>query len=156
MIKWYSVQSKISGFAFFPLLEMGVGVFLMICSIAVPVLFLVYNGLKPEQWGELLFCALFLALFLFMGKSLTFQSMKVMIEDEKYHFFQNLREPPSDFFMNKKDFHGFSTRDVDEGGEIFIVLYLKDSGQEKEFYRSNNRKEIKKISEALIELGKNG
>ena len=65
MIKWYELEEKAACFVYYPLLEMAVGIFLMICALAVPILFLVYNGIKVEQWGELLFCFLFFVLFLF-------------------------------------------------------------------------------------------
>jgi hypothetical protein len=133
---------------------MGTGIFLMICSVLVPVLFLVYNGIKPEQWGELLFCALFFIFFMFMGKALTFQSLKVSIENESFVFFQNLREPAVEFSLPFEQFKGFSTRETQEGNETFVLLFIKSYEKEFEFYRSVNRKEINKISEALVKLGK--
>jgi hypothetical protein len=154
MIKWYSVQSKVSAFAYYPLLEIGVGIFLLLCSLAVPILFVVYNGIKLEQWGELLFCLGFLLLFFYMGKSLIFQSLKVSVENDKFNFYQNLRDPAVQFELDRQDFRGLATRDIQVGEETFILLLIKTSEHEKEFYRSVNRKEIQQICDALIKLGK--
>ncbi|MEW6711331.1 MAG: hypothetical protein AB1403_16020 [Candidatus Riflebacteria bacterium] len=155
MIKFLTVESKITGFSFFPLLEIGTGIFLMVCSLVVPILFVVYNGIKAEQWGELLFCLGFLVLFMFMGKSLVFQSMQVRKENGAVNFYQNLREPPTVFSVAEADWKGISTRDEAVGEETYVVLYVKIKNEETELYRSVNRKEIKKICDALIKLGSN-
>lgn len=154
MIKMISVEAKITGFSYYPLLEIGTGIFLLFSSLLVPVLFLVYNGIKLEQWGELLFCLLFFLLFFYMGKSLTFQSMQVRREGENVILYQNLREPPTRLIVPATDWQGISTRDEEMGEEIFVILYVRIKNEEKEFYRSVNRKEIKKICDALIALGK--
>ena len=154
MIRFISVESKVTGFTFYPLLEIGTGIFLLICSLVVPILFLFYNGIKAEQWGELLFCLLFFLLFSFMGKSLTFQYMRVEMKADSFHFYQNLREPPTDFELAQQDWQGISTRDEMVGHETNVVLYVKMKNEEKEFYRSVNRKEINKICDALIKLVK--
>lgn len=154
MIKMISVETKITGFSYYPLLEIGTGIFLLFSSLLVPVLFLVYNGIKLEQWGELLFCLLFFLLFFYMGKSLTFQSMQVRREGENVILYQNLREPPTRLIVPATDWQGISTRDEEMGEEIFVILYVRIKNEEKEFYRSVNRKEIKKICDALIALGK--
>ncbi|MGM0601585.1 MAG: hypothetical protein ACQETH_17365 [Candidatus Rifleibacteriota bacterium] len=154
MIKWYTIESRLTGFTYYPLLEMGTGIFLMICSLLVPILFLIYNGLKLDQWGELLFCALFFIFFMFMGRALTFQSLKVNIKNESFVFFQNLREPPVELSLTFDQFKGIATREVEEGNETFVLLFIKSEEKEIEFYRSVNRKEINKISEALVKLGK--
>jgi hypothetical protein len=153
MIRWYEIESKASGFAYYPLLEIAVGIFLMICALVVPILFLIYNGIKLEQWGELLFCALFFLLFSFMGKNLTFQYLKVEQSADQITFYQNLREPPVEITVETNKLSGLTTKETKEGDETFIVLNLK-LPEEKEFYRSVNRKEIKKISEAIIALGR--
>lgn len=156
MIKMITIESKVGGFTYYPLLEMGTGVFLIICSLVVPILFVYYNGIKPEQWGELLFCLGFLILFLFMGKSLTFQSMHVELKGENVHFYQNLREPPTEFVIPRNEWQGISTRDEEVGDETNVILFIKINNSEKEFYRSVNRKEINKMCDALIALGKTG
>lgn len=156
MIKFITVESKVTGFSYYPLLEIGTGIFLLICSLLVPILFLIYNGIKLEQWGEILFCVIFFFLFFFMGKSLTFQALTVKKDHENVHFYQNLREPATEFSLPQAEWQGISTRDQQVGEETQIILYVKIKNDEKEFYRSVNRKEIKKICDALISLGKTG
>ncbi|GAB4282563.1 MAG: hypothetical protein Kow0029_28160 [Candidatus Rifleibacteriota bacterium] len=155
MIKWFTVNSKVTGFVYYPLLEMGTGVFLMICAVSVPLLFVIYNGVKPEQWGELLFCIFFFLLFFIMGKSLTFQKLEVKLKNDEFCFYQNLREPPTEFVIKESAWQGFVTSEEEVGTETMFILLLKDENTEKEFYRSVNRNEIKKISEAIISLVKN-
>jgi hypothetical protein len=153
MIKWHSLGEKMTGFTYYPLLEISVGIFLLICSFVVPILFLVYNGINRAQWDELLFCALFFLLFSFMGKSLTFQSLNVTAEGEQLRFYQNLREPPTEFQISKYELEGLNTREEVIGDDTFYILNVRIP-KENEFYRSVNRKEIAKISEAIIALGK--
>jgi hypothetical protein len=89
-----------------------------------------------------------------MGKSLIFQSLKVSVENDKFNFYQNLRDPAVQFELDRQDFRGLATRDIQVGEETFILLLIKTSEHEKEFYRSVNRKEIQQICDALIKLGK--
>lgn len=156
MIKMITIDSKVSGFVYYPILEIGTGVFLMICSLSVPILFIVYNGIKPEQWKELLFCLFFLILFLFMGKSLTFQTMRVEVKGENVYFYQNLREPPTEFIIPITEWLGIFTCDEEINNQINVVLFIKEQNSEREFYRSVNRNEINKICDALIALKKAG
>lgn len=152
MIRWLSAEGKFAGFSYYPLLEMGVGVFLLIMSVVVPTLFLIYNGIKSEQWAELLFCAGFLVLFMFMGKSLTFQLMQVVQTENGYTFFQNMREPQVNLQLKNTEWTGIRTLDVKTGDETMLHLKLKTASGEIEFYKSINRKEINKMVTALEQL----
>ncbi len=154
MIRWIVTEDKLPGFSYYPLLEMGVGIFLMISALVVPVLFLVYNGIKAEQWGELLFCAGFFLLFIFMGKSLTFQSMSACQTPEGFRFYQNLREPAITHQLGRQQWLGIKTSDEKSGEETFVLLKLKTKDGELDFYKSINRKEIKNMVGALEELYK--
>lgn len=154
MIKWYGTEPKLTGFTYFPLLEIGVGIFLMIAAIVVPTLFVYYNGIKAENWGELLFCACFFALFAFMGRSLTFQSLSVKENDQNWVFFQDMRDPPVSFLVKKYDWEDIQTKEIKEKDETFIVLILNFYEGDQEFYRSVNRNEINSIVKALETLHK--
>ncbi len=154
MIKWYGTEPKFVGFSYYPVLEIGVGIFLMIAALIVPALFVYYNGIKAENWGELLFCLGFFLLFMFMGRSLTFQSLSVKATERGYLFYQNLREPPTSFEIKKLDWEGIRTEEADQGDEKFIVLILKVFENEREFYRSVNRNEINQLVAALEILNK--
>ncbi|PKL43328.1 MAG: hypothetical protein CVV42_20305 [Candidatus Riflebacteria bacterium HGW-Riflebacteria-2] len=163
MISWNSAGPKLPAFTYYPLLEIGVGVFLLIMAFVVPVLFLVYNGIKAEQWGELLFCAGFFVLFFFMGKSLTFQSLSVRHSEIGFSFYQNLREPALAIDLSDNDWLGIKTEEEvaknQKGepiakGEVYIKILLKTPQGLREFYKSVNRGEINSIVGALEELRK--
>lgn len=154
MIKWYSVSEGVSGFSYYPLLEISVGIFLLIMAFLVPILFLAYNGINIGQWDELLFCLVFLILFAGLGHSLTFQSLRAQYGEEQFSFFQSLRKPDFSLTLDKLSWTGIQTREQEQGNETFIILYLKTNKENVEFYRSVNRKEIRKITEALDKLKK--
>lgn len=154
MIKWYSVSEGVSGFSYYPLLEIGVGIFLLIMAFLVPILFLVYNGMNIKQWDELLFCLVFLILFGGLGRSLTFQYLRVQYGNGQFSFFQSLRKPDFSLKLEAPSWTGIQTREQDQGNETHIILYIKINKENVEFYRSVNRKEIRKITEALDKLKK--
>jgi|GEM_PF-1021723 len=163
MISWNSAGPKMPAFTYYPLLEIGVGVFLLIMAFVVPILFVVYNGIKAEQWGELLFCAGFFVLFFFMGKSLTLQSLSARRSEIGYSFYQNLREPAVAIDLKPADWLGIKTEEEvakDEKGEpiakgeIYIKIQLKTQQGPRDFYKSVNRGEINSIVGALEELRK--
>ncbi len=163
MISWNSAGTKLPAFTYYPLLEIGVGIFLLIMSFVVPVLFVVYNGIKAEQWGELLFCAGFFVLFFFMGRSLSFQSLSARHSETGFSFYQNLREPAQSIDLKSSDWLGIKTEEEVaknekgepiEKGEVYIKIQLKTPNGSKEFYKSVNRGEINSIVGALEELRK--
>lgn len=154
MIRWVITEDRLPGFTYYPLLEMGVGVFLMLAAIGLPVLFFAYNGVKMQQWAELLFVAGFFILFIFMGKQLTFQSMHARLTADGFSFYQNLREPAVEHRLKKTEWLGIRTCEEKSGEETFILLKLKTANGELDFYKSINRKEISKMVGALEELHK--
>ena len=154
MIRWVITEDRLPGFTYYPLLEMGVGVFLMLAAIAMPIVFVAYNGVKAQQWPELLFVAGFFILFMFMGKNLTFQSMHARVTPDGFAFYQNMREPAVEHRLGKADWLGIRTSDEKSGEETFILLKLKTANGELDFYKSINRNEIKKMVGALDELHK--
>jgi len=154
MIRWIITEDRLPGFTYYPLLEMGVGVFLMLAAIGLPVLFFAYNGVKMQQWAELLFVAGFFILFIFMGKQLTFQSMHARVTADGFSFYQNLREPAVEHRLKKAEWLGIRTCEEKSGEETFILLKLKTANGELDFYKSINRKEISKMVGALDELHK--
>jgi hypothetical protein len=160
MISWNSAGPKLPGFTYYPLLEIGVGIFLLIMAFVVPVLFVVYNGVKAEQWGELLFCAGFFLLFFFMGKSLTFQNLSARRTEIGFSFQQNLREPPVAIDLKSNDWLGIKSEEWQgstrsgEKSETYVCIILKTKQGPREFYKSVNRKEITTIIKALEELRK--
>lgn len=154
MIRWVITEDKLPGFTYYPLLEMGTGVFLMLAAIGLPVLFFAYNGVKMQQWAELLFVAGFFILFMFMGKQLTFQSMRARVTADGFAFYQNLREPAVEHRLKKTEWLGIRTCEEKSGEETFILLKLKTANGELDFYKSINRKEISKMVGALEELHK--
>ena len=154
MIKWYSISDNISGFSYYPLLEMSVGIFLLIMAFLIPILFLAYNGINLNQWDELLFCLVFFILFAALGHSLTFQSLRAEYDKGNFTFYQNLRNPPFNLELDKKSWKGIQSKEQDQGSETFYILNLKTEKENIEFYRSVNRKEIRKITEALEKLKK--
>lgn len=154
MIRWFSSGEKLPGFSYYPLLEIGVGVFLLTMSLIVPILFVIYNGVRFEQWPELLFCAGFLVLFFFMGKSLTFQSLQACRTESGFAFSQNMREPPVSLQLKSSEWQGIRTDDEQVGDETVVHLQLKTTTGVVELYRSINRKEINKMVGALELLRK--
>lgn len=154
MIKWLTTNSNLPGFTYYPLLEIIFGIFLMIAAITVPVLFLVYNGIKAEQWAELLFCGGFLVLFIYMGKSLTFQSLQARKTTEGFEFYQNMRDPAVNISLKNKEWLGIKTEEENFDDETILHLNLKTVNGNMELYKGINRKEIAKIVEALTALRK--
>lgn len=159
MIKNFTSEAGLPGFTYYPLLEIGTGIFLFISSIVVPALYLYYNGVKLQNWGELLFCAGFFLLFFFMGKSLIFQSLTVQQTSKGFYFYQNLREPAVTIECDKYGWEGIKTEDAQIGEETYVVLKLKilnddDSVRETEFYKSPSKKEIETIVAAMNSLKK--
>lgn len=160
MINWNSAGPKLPVFTYYPLLEIGVGIFLLLAAFVVPILFLAYNGIKAEQWDELLFCAGFFLVFFFLGRSLTFQSLSARRTELGFSFYQNLREPPVAIDLKGSDWLGIKSEEAaavtasGEKGEVFISIILKTSQGPREFYKSVNRKEIISIAGALEELRK--
>ena len=154
MVRWIVTEDKLPGFSYYPLLEMGTGIFLMVSALVLPVLFFVYNGIKTEQWAELLFCAGFFLLFMFMGKSLTFQSLTARVTADGFSFYQNMREPPTGHRLARRQWLGIKTSEEQDGNETMTLLKLKTPDGELDFYRSVNKKEIAALVGALNELHK--
>lgn len=154
MIRWIVTEDKLPAFSYYPLLEAGFGVFLMLAALTVPILFLIYNGIKAEQWAELLFCAGFFIMFMYLGKSLTFQKMHARLTLDGYHFYQSLRDPAVEHRLTRSQWLGIRTFDEKSGEETYVVLRLKTIDGELDFYKSINRKEIKTLAEELEKLHK--
>ncbi len=149
MVRWVITEDKLPGFAYYPMLEIGTGIFLMLAALVVPVLFFVYNGIKTEQWAELLFCAGFFILFMFMGKALTFQSLTASLTSDGFTFYQNMREPPVSHRLDRRQWQGIRTSEEKNDDETMVILKLKTSDGELELYRSVNKKEINALVGAL-------
>lgn len=154
MVRWIITEDRLPGFSYYPLLEAGFGVFLMLAALTVPVLFLVYNGVKLEQWGELLFCAGFFVLFMYLGKSLTFQKLHACITPDGFRFYQSLRDPAVEHRLTRAQWLGIKTSEEKSGEETYILLKLKTVDGELDFYKSINRKEITTLVSELEKLHK--
>lgn len=156
MLRLHSAQSKLIGFSYFPLLEIAVGTFLLIVAITVPLLFAKYNGFKSSQTGEWIACIIFMLFFLMLGKSLTFQKMKVGItRGTNVRFYQNMRDPQVTFDIKQSEWKGVNiTEENGFNNEKLHVINIVSSTETFEFYKSINKKEISQITSALEQLRK--
>lgn len=150
MIRWQSSGTQLDGFIYFPLMEAVFGVFLMITAVAMPVLFLKYNGIQMKQYPEWLFVLGFLLFFFWMGHTLAFQWFEARIATGKIKIKHNLRGP--DLALERTlsewtDLRMGNARD-DSGREFTTLLFVAGDGV-VEIYRSIDAAEVKTIKESL-------
>jgi len=156
LLRWSATQARLDGFIYLPLIEASFGIFLILTAIAVPLLFLKYNGVQIGQYPEWLFCLGFLLFFLWMGKTLAYQYFDVKITDNKLRIVHNLRGPDMNFERPVKEWIETRLADAkDQEGKTYktIVIYTTDGGTE--VYRTVNNSEAETILNAFEELRKN-
>ena len=142
-------ENKIMGFSYYPAIEIGLGIFLLIMSFLVPIISFKYNGFKTQPWGEWLFCIGFFLFFFLLGKSLTFQSMKVEVKNNRIYFRQDMRLPAVILDIDLSDWEGQSLSEKEENGEKIYLLNLKTKSDTKEFYQTKSNSEVGKINDML-------
>ena len=142
-------ENKIIGFSYYPALEIGFGIFLLIMSFIVPIIFFKYNGFKTQQWGEWLFCIGFFLFFFLLGKNLTFQSMKVEVKNTRIYFRQDMRLPAVSLDFNLEDWEGQSPSVKEENDKKMYLLDIKTKSGIKEFYQTRSKSEFDKINDML-------
>jgi hypothetical protein len=156
VIRWTSSQARLAGFTFYPVLEIAFGLFLVMSALAVPLLFLRFNGLQGKQWPELLFCLGFLLFFGWMGKTLIFQAFLVRVEGGNLVVEHNLRDPAVSCTRPLGEWEETTIREATDGkGDRYYLLVLVAKGQAIELYRSINSAEIVALHEALVTLQQN-
>lgn len=146
-------ENKLMGFSYYPALEIGFGVFLLIMSFLVPILCFKYNGFKTQQWGEWLFCIGFFLLFFFLGKSLTYQSMKVEVKNSRIYFRQDMRLPAISLDIELKDWQDVSLTETEEAAneKMYFIKIITESGV-KDFYQTRNANESQQMVQLLKDI----
>ncbi len=156
MIRWEVIQNRTVGFSFYPIWEMAVGTLLIVVGFLVPILFAAYNGIKLENWGEWIFNLLIFVFLAFLGHNLTFQKMRVNLdENDKICFYQSMREPNIQNLVSNKDWKSYLVVPIEENNEKLYVLKIVETSKEWEFYRSVDEKEVNEMGKALHELRQN-
>ena len=124
----------------------------MIVSIAVPCLFLYYNGIKAEQWGEQAFCIIFMFFFLFLGKSLAFQKLTIEEIDGNLCIDQTLRTPFKKFSLELKELKSIKISERLVNNHNHYVLWLVTDSNELEVYQTISKSEADQIEKAIKNL----
>ena len=147
-------ENKLIGFSYYPILEIIVGVFLLIMSFLVPLLFFKYNGFKVQQWDEWLMAIAFFIFFFLLGKNLTFQSLKVEIKNNRIYLSQDMRLPAINLDLDIADWEGYSSFTKEEKNEKMHFFVIKTKTGTFEFYQTRNDNEILQITNMLSLLYK--
>ena len=122
MIRWSTSLGNGLGFDYYPFWEIAVGWFLMVCSVTVPVLFVRFNGLQVKQYPEWFFCLGFLFFFLWMGKTLAFQSFRVRATHDDFRISHNLRSHGFSYQTKTTAWKGTQLGEIrDEQGKISVT-----------------------------------
>jgi hypothetical protein len=145
-------NNKIVGFSYYPALEIGFGIFCLIMSFLVPIISFKYNGFKTQQWGEWLFCIGFFLFFFLLGKSLTFQSMRVEVKNNRIYFRQDMRLPAVNLDIELADWEGQTSSVKEESNEKMYFFSIKTKSGLKDFYQTRNESEINQITDNLNKL----
>ena len=147
-------ENKILGFSYYPALEIGFGIFCMIMAFLVPILFFKYNGFKVQQWGEWLFVLIFFLFFFFLGKNLTYQSMKVEIKNNRIFFSQDMHLPAVNLDIDLANWQDVSLNVTEEANEKMYFIKIQTESGFKEFYQTRSEKEAQQMLQLLKEIYK--
>lgn len=147
-------DNKIMGFSYYPALEIGFGIFLLIMAFLVPILFFKYNGFKTQQWGEWLFVIGFFIFFFLLGKNLTCQSMKVEIKNNRIFFSQDMRLPAVNLDIDLTAWQDSSLIETEEQNEKMYFIKIKTESSVNDFYQTRNAKEAQQMVQLLKDIYK--
>ncbi len=142
------------GFTYVPAWEIAVGWFLMGVAVLLPLLYFRMNPASERTMPEWIFCLVFMAFFLMLGRSLAFQSFRAAVAGgAAIHISQDMRSPETNLTRKLQDWHGTRTGAVaGENGKEYIAVYFVGSDGPHEVYRSVNAAEAGEICDALEEL----
>ncbi|MBF0499685.1 MAG: hypothetical protein HQM09_06110 [Candidatus Riflebacteria bacterium] len=153
MLHWNSRGTRLESFLFLPLLEVIFGIVLMLTSMALPILFVVFNGIHVQQYPEWIFCIGFLLFFLYMGYTLAFQWFEGKLIEGRISIRHNLRGP--DFLLERpvSECEGLRNGKIrdEKGVEHTTLSFLARDGV-TEIYRGVNPKEVESLQKALETL----
>ncbi len=147
-------DNKIVGFSYYPALEIGFGIFCLIMAFLVPVLFFKYNGFKVQQWGEWLFVIAFFLFFFFLGKNLTYQSMKVEIKNNRIYFCQDMFLPAVNIDIDLTSWQDVTLNVTEEAKEKMYFIKIKTETSLNDFYQTRSEKEAQQMVQLLKDIYK--
>ena len=154
MVRWLGNAPRLEGFTYYPLLEVSFGAFLLVVCWIPLILHLKFNGVSPKNYPEWIFAIGFLVFFLWMGKTLMFQSFRARLHQGVLRVSQNLREPEEHFerpLAEVVEWRIGSARD-ERMDKNFKTLSVVTKDEVREIYRSVNSAEIQTIVESLKAL----
>lgn len=156
MIRWHSTGPHLDGFTYVPLWEAVFGAFLMLVAVALPLLFLRYNGIQAKQYPEWLFLIAFLLFFFWMGHTLAFQWFEARLTEGKIRIYHNLRGPDLSLLRPLAEWNDLKLGQAkgQDGREFTTLLFVASDGP-VEIYRSIDAAEVQTIRESLEALRRN-
>lgn len=93
MVIWHKLDNKLVGFTYYPLLQILVGVFFIICALIVPGFYFYINGYKNSNFTESIISILFLLFFGWLGKNLVYQWFDFFITSSEIIVNNTIAEP---------------------------------------------------------------
>ncbi len=147
-------ENKLTGFTYYPVLEICLGVFFLFISFFVPLLFFRYNGFKIAQWDEWLFLLFFFLLFFFLGKNLSYQNMRVELKGNRLQLRQDMRSSEVNLELDLSEWNGIIQETTKEKGENMYFIKIKHKSESKDFYQTRNQNESNQMTELLNKIYK--
>lgn len=149
-------EKRLVGFSYYPMIEVIVGILLISGAFILPILHVIYNGLKKQDWLDILICLGLFLLFFFIGKNLAFQKIKIDSDDKYIHFFQNMREPSLETSLEIDKWNGMLLeKDSTIPSEVKYFIRIVTKDKNIDFYQTINKKEAEQISNSLNTIYKN-
>ncbi|NLV93190.1 MAG: hypothetical protein GX031_01395 [Candidatus Riflebacteria bacterium] len=154
MVKFIFSDKKTVGFFYYPLLEVGFGIFSLAVAFVFISLFLYFNhsNLFKELFDTIASTAIFVFL-LFLGINLTKNYMKVEFNGKYFKFFQCMTAPVN-LELEQFEWQGVRTiiNKETENRDFFVEIKLKTKKGEILFYNTKSESEANKIVSALTSL----
>ncbi len=152
MLKYKYFGGRTVGFYYFPLIEIGFGIFCIVCAIVFLGTFLYFNHHQLlEELTDTVLSFGVVAFFMFLGYTLTWNYMRVQLKAGTWEYFQCMTSPSTTFSIINEEFDGIRVVPVSEEGEPEpkSEIRLKTRGEEVYLYRTKNTKEVNTIVAAL-------
>ncbi|MDD3000952.1 MAG: hypothetical protein PHF29_04295 [Candidatus Riflebacteria bacterium] len=154
MVKFIFSEKKAVGFFYYPLLEIGFGIFSLVVAFVFIALFLYFNHsqLFKELFDTVASIAIFIFL-LFLGINLTKNYMKVEYNGDAFIFYQCMTTPVK-LELERVEWQGVRTiiNKETEKSDFFVEIKLKTKKGDILFYNTKSESEADKIVSALTKL----
>lgn len=154
MIKWAYTADRLTGFTYYPTLEIVMGVFFILAAFALPILFVYYNSISIDKWDEIAFCVIFFVFFAFLGKSLANQSMHMELKENNFVIKQDMHLPETIIEFKPENFYGIDIIQEKQNNNLFHVIVINAENGNYKLYKSVSKKEIDRIHLAILRVVK--